>query len=64
MKLDVTGIPKSAARVLIRHYRIDQDHGNTYTVWKELGSPATPTASNTQSSKRQVVLSCLNHRSG
>jgi xylan 1,4-beta-xylosidase len=37
------GVPAPARRVLFRHYRIDQDHGNSYTVWKALGSPQRPT---------------------
>jgi len=30
--------------VQLRHYRIDQDHSNSYTAWKRMGSPAHPTA--------------------
>ena len=41
IRLEVTGVPDR--RVLIHHYRIDQTHSNSYTVWKELGSPAAPT---------------------
>ena len=26
-----------------RHYRIDQDHSNAFTVWKKIGSPRQPT---------------------
>lgn len=26
------------------HYRIDQDHSNSYAVWKRMGSPSHPTA--------------------
>ena len=25
------------------HYRTDRDHGNSYEVWKRLGSPQDPT---------------------
>ena len=39
--LEVAGIP--ASRVLVHHYRIDQSHSNSYTLWKEIGSPAAPT---------------------
>ncbi|HEY8458535.1 MAG TPA: glycoside hydrolase [Actinopolymorphaceae bacterium] len=28
---------------LVRHYRIDARHSNSYTVWKSLGSPQDPT---------------------
>jgi xylan 1,4-beta-xylosidase len=41
--VSLTGIPSSAARVLLQHYRIDNDYSNAYTVWKEMGSPQQPT---------------------
>ena len=41
--LKVAGLPAAAARVLVRHYRIDQNHSNAYTVWKQMGSPQHPT---------------------
>jgi xylan 1,4-beta-xylosidase len=39
--VSIKGIPSH--RVLLQHYRIDNDHSNAYTVWKEMGSPQTPT---------------------
>jgi len=39
----VTGLPKSALRVRLTHYRIDDTHSNAYTVWKAMGSPQNPT---------------------
>ena len=33
----------TAFRVLVQHYRIDQQHSNSYEVWKGMGSPKTPT---------------------
>ena len=41
--LSVNGLPGAARRLLLQHYGIDQDHSNAYTVWKELGSPQSPT---------------------
>lgn len=41
--LSLSGIPAAAGRVLLSHYRIDQDHSNAYTVWKAMGSPQNPT---------------------
>ncbi len=41
--LAVQGIPQSASRVLVQHYRIDDEHSNAYTVWKQMGSPQKPT---------------------
>jgi xylan 1,4-beta-xylosidase len=39
--VSIKGIP--AHRVLLQQYRIDNDHSNSYTVWKEMGSPQSPT---------------------
>ena len=43
IQLNLSGIPENAAHVLVRHYRIDQQHSNSYTLWKQLGSPQQPT---------------------
>jgi xylan 1,4-beta-xylosidase len=43
VRLTITGMPAAAQRVLVKHYRIDGDHSNAYTVWKEMGSPQNPT---------------------
>lgn len=42
--LSVQGLPTSARRVLMWHYRIDANHSNAYGVWKGMGSPQEPTA--------------------
>lgn len=44
VQVTVAGIPAGVHRVLLQHYRIDQDHSNAYTVWKAMGSPQKPTA--------------------
>ena len=41
VELSIAGIP--AKQVQMHHYRIDQDHSNSYTAWKRMGSPAHPT---------------------
>ena len=38
----VDGLPARRA-VLVQHYRIDDDHSNAYTAWKQMGSPQPPT---------------------
>ncbi len=40
----IHGIPATARRVLVTHYRIDDAHSNAYTVWKAMGSPQQPTS--------------------
>lgn len=43
IELNVAGIPQASKRVLLRHYRIDGEHSNAYTLWKQMGSPQSPT---------------------
>ena len=42
--LTIGGLPGTARKVQVQHYRIDQTHSNAYTVWKAMGSPQKPTA--------------------
>jgi xylan 1,4-beta-xylosidase len=42
--VQINGIPLTAPRVLLEHFRIDDNHSNAYTVWKAMGSPQHPTA--------------------
>ena len=41
VEVNIKGIP--AKKVLVNHYRIDQEHSNSYEVWKKMGSPQNPT---------------------
>ncbi|UKM66517.1 beta-xylosidase [Flavobacteriaceae bacterium GSB9] len=41
VKLSIDNIPSE--KVLINHYRVDQEFSNSYTLWKEMGSPQKPT---------------------
>jgi xylan 1,4-beta-xylosidase len=41
--MQIAGLPGSAKRVLLRHYRIDETHSNAFSVWKAMGSPQAPT---------------------
>ncbi len=43
VQVTIAGIPAGVKRVLLEHYRIDEDHSNSYTVWKQMGSPQAPT---------------------
>jgi len=42
IELLVTGIPSDAQRVLMQHYRVDDNWSNSYSVWKQMGSPQSP----------------------
>ena len=46
--LRVDGVPKGTQRVLMKHYRIDATHSNSYSAWKAMGSPQEPTADQRQ----------------
>ena len=37
--LKLTGMPAGAKRVLLQQYRIDSEHSDAFTVWKQMGSP-------------------------
>ena len=43
ISVPVSGLPAGVTKVLIKHYRVDRDHSNSYAVWKSLGSPQQPT---------------------
>jgi xylan 1,4-beta-xylosidase len=43
VKVRLAGMPAGVKRVLLQHYRIDETHSNSYTVWKAMGSPQSPT---------------------
>jgi xylan 1,4-beta-xylosidase len=45
VSLTMAGIPATARRVLVSHYRIDEEHSNAYTVWQSMGSPQELTGS-------------------
>ena len=38
--LNITGLPKG--RLLVQHYRVDNENSNSYEAWKKMGSPAQP----------------------
>lgn len=42
--LEITGLPSDTTRSLLEHFRVDSDHSNAFTAWKEMGSPQAPSA--------------------
>lgn len=44
VELSINGLPAEAKTPQISHYRIDAKYSNAYEVWKQMGSPAEPTA--------------------
>jgi len=43
--LVATGLPASARRGLLEHFRMDSNHSNAFTAWMEMGSPQSPSES-------------------
>ena len=41
--LALSGLPASTSRGLLEHFRVDASHSNAFAVWKEMGSPQSPT---------------------
>ncbi|HLW98192.1 MAG TPA: hypothetical protein VKR82_06065 [Candidatus Acidoferrales bacterium] len=42
--LTVTGLPSDASQASLEHFRIDSNHSNAFTAWKDMGSPQSPSA--------------------
>jgi xylan 1,4-beta-xylosidase len=40
---EISGLPESVKRTSVEHFRIDSAHSNAFTIWKEMGSPLSPT---------------------
>lgn len=59
VQLNIAGLPASAKRILMSHYRIDQNHSNSYTVWKAMESPQLPTAEQYEALKAAGQLQLL-----
>lgn len=57
--LAISGIPATANRGLMDHFRADSDHSNAFTVWKEMGSPQTPAAAQYEQLERAGQLQLL-----
>jgi len=43
VQVTIAGIPAGVKKVQLEHFRIDDTHSNSYTVWKAMGSPQSPT---------------------
>jgi xylan 1,4-beta-xylosidase len=44
IELTVSGLPGKGSRGLMEHFRVDSNHSNAFTAWKEMGSPQSPDA--------------------
>jgi xylan 1,4-beta-xylosidase len=44
VQLEVSGLRAPHDRARLTHYRVDETHSNVYAVWRQLGSPPSPSA--------------------
>jgi xylan 1,4-beta-xylosidase len=44
VELNIAGLPEAARNLRQTQFRVDRDHSNAFTVWKQIGSPQAPTA--------------------
>ena len=59
IKLDIKGLPWSGCTDMT-HYRIDDDHSNSYTEWLSMGSPQQPSREQYNELARAGKLTTLN----
>lgn len=43
VSLKVPGLPLASGKAKVSHYRVDETHGNSFTLWKSMGEPQQPT---------------------
>ena len=58
--LDISGLPPVVSRALLEHYRVDSNHSNSFTAWKEMGSPESPSPAQHQQLEAAGQLQLLN----
>ena len=58
IQLSVAGLP--AGRATVTHYRIDETHSNSYSAWRNMGSPQKPSPQQYAELERASELQQLN----
>jgi len=58
VSIDISGITSSSAKLI--HYRIDDDHSNSYELWKKMGSPQNPTPAKIAALEKAGQLAMVN----
>ena len=44
VELSAAGLPQSVREARVQDFRIDEEHSNSFSAWKRMGSPQKPTA--------------------
>jgi xylan 1,4-beta-xylosidase len=57
--LEVFGLPVTISQAQLEHFRIDSTHSNAFTMWKDLGSPQSPSAQQSQEIENAGQLQLL-----
>jgi len=57
--LDIAGLAWADGDLHVTHYRIDESHSNSYTAWKEMGSPQSPNGEQYKQLEKASELSVL-----
>lgn len=57
VNIQLNGLPLKT--IEIKHYRIDDQHSNSYEVWKKMGSPVNPTTMQIRQLEKAGQLSML-----
>jgi xylan 1,4-beta-xylosidase len=52
----------TAKAITVTEYRIDNEHSNSYEVWKKMGSPQNPTAEQIAALEKAGQLQMMNRR--
>ena len=58
IKIELNGLPVASAT--ITEYRIDNEHSNSYEVWKKMGSPQSPTTEQIAALEKAGQLEMMN----
>ena len=58
--IEISGLPATTSRGLLEHFRVDSSHSNAFTVWKEIGSPQSPTEGQYEQLQNAGQLQLLN----
>src|SRR5436190_13424556 len=60
INLLINGLQRTKGKVVLEHFRVDQDHSNAFTVWKNMGSPQEPTLEQQAQLEKAGRLAALN----
>ena len=60
VELSLQGLPPGRRLPQVRHFRIDENHSNAFTAWKQMGSPQQPTAEQYAKLEQAGKLALLN----